>query len=135
MVLVYRVDVKALAPAHCANVLGLANASGAAPLLRLDEFWYGVVYQDRARVLGVALVARRGEDHAIERLCVLESERNRGIGTEVLGIVKEQLAPGAVASLEVPDECERRDAFASFLATSDFAAGQDGVYRFRRRDT
>jgi len=135
MVLVYRVDVKALAPEHRANILALANVSGVQPLLRLDEVWYGVVYQDRARVLGVALVARRGEDHAVKCLCVLESERNRGIGTEVLGVVKDQLAPGTVASLEPPDEYAQRESLASFLATSDFAAGLDGVYRFRRGDT
>ena len=93
------------------------------------------VFTDGWRILGVALVARRGEDHAIERLCVLESERNRGIGTEVLGVVKDQLAPGTVASLEPPDEYAQRESLASFLATSDFAAGLDGVYRFRRGDT
>ena len=135
MVLVYRVDVNALAPTHCVSILAVANESGAAPLMLLDEFWYGVVYQDLSRVICVALVARCGEDHSIERLCVLESERNRGIGTEVLGVVKEQLGPNTVASLVIHDQCEKREALASFLATSDFLQGPDGVFRFRRGDT
>lgn len=132
MVLLYRVDVKALAPEHRASVLELANASGTEALWKLDTFWYGVLYQDRSRVLGVALVVERGGVHAIERICVFESERSRGIGTELLGIVKDQLAPGAAACCTVPEHHPRREALASFLESSGFAASPDGTHEFMK---
>lgn len=137
MVLVYRVDVQALAPPHCVSVLTLANAADtAAPLATLDAFSYGCLYQDRSRILGVALIAERNGVHVVDCLSVIESEQNKGVGTELLCVVKDQLAPGVAASFMIPDSYPRRAALASFLETSGFIQrAQESVYEFRHRQS
>ena len=127
MVLVYRVDVRSLAPVHRASVLALVRDAEPA----LDACLYGVLYQDRGRVLGAALVSPGSDGaHAVGPIAVLEAERNRGIGTELLAVLKEQLPPGVAARFAPPDDHPRRAALVAFVETSGFAEGADGVYEY-----
>jgi len=42
-------------------------------------------------VLGVALVNQVENKHVLEKLCVVHSSRCRGLGTEIVDMVKEQI--------------------------------------------
>ena len=127
MVLVYRVDVRALSAVHRDSIVALVNDCFDEPISTLD-YSYGVVYQDHSCVLGATLVEvvpADGKDtpeyHHIRRMCVRKDRRDGGIGTEMLTVMKEHLgAAHAYTSL-----CHANSRLADlkrFMRTNDFAS-------------
>jgi len=90
MVLIYRVDVHALPVSHQSKIMHLVNSCYKEQIEDLD-FSYGVLYQDRGCVLGVALVNESEGGHQICHLCVRKEHRTRGVATEILDVLKEQI--------------------------------------------
>ena len=95
MVFLYPVDVGALPEIHCRRILDAVNSCSTTRITKLD-YSYGVVYQDQGSVLGVALVNRSGNAHTLEKLCVVAGARCKGVGTDILDMVKEQVGSGAL---------------------------------------
>ena len=90
MVLIYHVDVHALPASHQGNIMQLVNTCYKEPIEDLD-FSYGVLYQDKGSVLGVALVNESEAEHQICHLCVRKEHRTVGIATDILDLIKERL--------------------------------------------
>ena len=90
MVLIYHVDVHALPGLHQGKIMQLVNTCYKEQIQDLD-FSYGVLYQDKGSVLGVALVNESQVDHQICHLCVRKENRTVGIATEILDLIKERI--------------------------------------------
>jgi len=90
MVLVYRVDVRSLPAVHQQAIMRLVNACYNEPITSLAVS-YGVVYQSKGCVLGVALVDESAERHLVTHMCVHREHRHRGIATDLVELLKEQL--------------------------------------------
>ena len=128
MVLVYRVDVRALPAVHRARVLATLNAEAHAPRLAALDCSYGVLYTDGGGVLGAALVALAPpasgapETHEVLRMCVPDGAPGRAVAAELLAVVRDQLPPGAAACFAGLGAHPQRAALEEVLAASGFAA-------------
>lgn len=88
--LVYAVDVRSLSCRVTRMVMKVVNDCFVNPVLTLD-YSFGVLCQKEREVIGVALVQSSAKRHVISKLCVRSDERHRGIATEIISVVKENI--------------------------------------------
>lgn len=95
MVLLYRVDVSSLPRVHKKSICDLAWSCNR-PVQEYLRYSYGIIYQDRGIVHGVILVHQTDDGHHIDHIFVRPQRQNKGIASEMLELLKDQVRHGNI---------------------------------------
>ena len=117
---VYKTDVATLAALR-PNMIHtlLQTGHGLVTPSSLERSSYGVLMQDNKVICGIAHVHVKDDVHWIEGMCMRDTHRHRGLGSEMLDLITSELA-GAQAKTAVLRDVPTHDLLVMFYTKRGF---------------